>query len=652
LQVTGGALVISQLGGAGCDKAAPAATPDGASVPDAGATAGDADAISEEVDSGPPVGGTTTPPNILLLIIDESMWPRYAAGGYPKDYDDVLAFEASSTSSKYATYFPARQWFVKRGCTVLDRHTIASAACVPSRAVIFTGHYPTVHGLRYTDGIGKTGDEATYPWLDPAGTPTLGDWFHAGGFDTAYIGKWHISHPEGGEDAKAPPDVLAGWGFDLWDAPDGHGAGPHGLGVYRDPAWARKASQWLTDRKASGSKKPFFLVASLLNPHDIWAYPQPFYGSAENGAPGTAGEPQPVPTKGSKVVAADLQDNLDQDYAIKDERSLNAAGFAGGISKAPPSFSDDLAFKPTVQKAYRDNFKGAFTGIDQLAGRVPIPLDASWVAPYGDFYAYLNHKVEPELAKILSALDTTGLASNTIVVMIADHGDMNGAHGGMVQKWHSAYEEVIRVPMVVAGKGIGAGVKRVADHTSHVDLLPTLLGLAGLNPTTLASKITGHQVTAPVGANLTGLILGTGGAPTLPDGTPREGAFYATHDDVTADLDGGGESALPQPNRVHAVRTATRKVARYYDGHGTGKPDEYELYYLDKDPAERWNLYWRNPTTGQVEVPQASLEALGLVPVGADAATLEAARTSVLAEAEAMLGMLATYEKAYLIGSA
>ncbi|MEZ5269434.1 MAG: sulfatase-like hydrolase/transferase [Microthrixaceae bacterium] len=48
------------------------------------------------------------------------------------------------------------------------------------------------------------------------------------------------------------------------------------------------------------------------------------------------------------------------------------------------------------------------------------------------------------------SLERNGLAEDTIVVFTSDHGDLLGAHGGLVQKWYNAYEEAVHVPLVVA----------------------------------------------------------------------------------------------------------------------------------------------------------------------------------------------------------
>ena len=68
------------------------------------------------------------------------------------------------------------------------------------------------------------------------------------------------------------------------------------------------------------------------------------------------------------------------------------------------------------------------------------------------------------------------------MVFSSDHGDLQGAHNGMHEKWHVAYEEALHVPFVVSSPLLPGGARELDVPTSHADLIPTLLGLAGIDP--------------------------------------------------------------------------------------------------------------------------------------------------------------------------
>ena len=91
------------------------------------------------------------------------------------------------------------------------------------------------------------------------------------------------------------------------------------------------------------------------------------------------------------------------------------------------------------------------------------------------------------------------MADDTVVVFTSDHGDLVGAHGGLMQKWYNAYDEAIRVPLLVRGPGIVGDTGGVHTPTSHVDLLPTLLGLAGIDVERAAAIVAvEHDETQPL----------------------------------------------------------------------------------------------------------------------------------------------------------
>jgi arylsulfatase A-like enzyme len=119
--------------------------------------------------------------DVVILMTDQE---RAAP---PYESDEIIAWRASA--------LPGRRWFDEHGVSFVYHYT-GSLACVPSRPTMFTGHYPDVHGVTQTDGLGKDPDDSGMRWLRPGEVPTLGHWFRAAGFDAHYIGKWHLTHAD------------------------------------------------------------------------------------------------------------------------------------------------------------------------------------------------------------------------------------------------------------------------------------------------------------------------------------------------------------------------------------------------------------------------------------------------------------------------
>jgi len=94
-------------------------------------------------------------PNILLLMTDQE---RYAP---PYESPELAAFRL--------TQLPARARLRSAGLE-LHRHYAGSTACLPSRATLFTGQYPSLHGVTKTDGLAKPHNDPAMRWLDPAGS--------------------------------------------------------------------------------------------------------------------------------------------------------------------------------------------------------------------------------------------------------------------------------------------------------------------------------------------------------------------------------------------------------------------------------------------------------------------------------------------------
>lgn len=393
-------------------------------------------------------------PDIVIIMTDEE---RAAP---PYEAPEVLDWRERTLLG--------RKWFDTHGVS-FGRHYTGSLACVPSRPTIFTGQYPDLHGVTQTDGIGKVYDDSRMRWLRQGEVPTLGNWFRAAGYDTHYDGKWHISHADlhdettGGplatndDDGVVDPtavkryldaDPLAPYGFSGWVGPEPHGALLANAGVRRDPLIADRVVAWLEDRYARrragdpSATRPFLLVASFVNPHDIVLFPAWSRNSPVQPSPL---DPPPVP--------------------------------------AAPTADEDLSTKPAAQIAFREAY---------YSGYGPAPaVDRTYTRNaqrYRDLYYRLHAEVDGPIDRVRRAV--TDGSTDAVLVRTADHGDLLGAHGGLHQKWFNLYDEATRVPFVIARVGSRAtSARTVTVPTSHVDLVPTLLGAAGVDVAAVAATL-------------------------------------------------------------------------------------------------------------------------------------------------------------------
>ncbi|MCB1589627.1 MAG: sulfatase-like hydrolase/transferase, partial [Xanthomonadales bacterium] len=81
--------------------------------------------------------------NVLLITVDQMRYPRLRdGGGMAPDLKQVLSFQPLQADNSYAQYFPGFQR-LRRNAVVMRQHMIGTSACVPSRALIYTGQYGT-----------------------------------------------------------------------------------------------------------------------------------------------------------------------------------------------------------------------------------------------------------------------------------------------------------------------------------------------------------------------------------------------------------------------------------------------------------------------------------------------------------------------------
>ena len=518
-------------------------------------------------------------PNILLVLTDQLRYPP------PYESQDVQRFRRETFTGEES---------LRRSGISFRRHYTMAAACAPSRASLLTGQYPSLHGVTQTDGLAKSAESDEMFWLAPDTVPTLGDWFRAGGYRTFYKGKWHVSHahlddPDGEgflksiEDdgtqipeniaAYVEADLLDDWGFSEWVGPEPHGLGKRNTGTVKDAFTADETVALLERLDEEESDQPWLTVCSFLNPHDIAMF-------------------------GVIALAQGLRYDPDSIPEI-----ANA-----------PTHEEDLSTKPACQQSYVDAW-----------GKMLAPQP--WTETHRKFYYQLQGTVDDELAKVLDALRATRAYENTIVVFSSDHGDMLGAHGGMHQKWHNAYEETTHIPFLVSSPLIEGGPREIDALTSHADLIPTLLGFAGIDQTRALERVSvDHSEARPLpGRDLSGLILSGDGEP------PSDSVLFMTDDEISEGSAKPGSpfqrfamklkrySVIVQPNHIESVvaevevdgETHRVKFSRYHDNqqfwtvpgehddrlHGrktttVTEPelDEYELYDLTLDPLEERNL--------------------------------------------------------------
>jgi arylsulfatase A-like enzyme len=397
---------------------------------------------------------TDTRPDIVIIMTDEERAiPPYESADVRTWRDRVLT---------------GRRWFDEHGVS-FTRHYTGSLACVPSRPTIFTGQYPDLHGVTQTDGIGKAYNDSRMRWLRPGEVPTLGNWFRAAGYDTHYDGKWHISHADLEDPQTGKPlatnddhgnvdpaavqtyldaDPLAPYGFSGWVGPEPHGAGLANSGLRRDPLIAERVVAWLEDRYTrrragdADALRPFLLVASFVNPHDIVLFPTWVVRSPVKPSPLDPPHVPPAPTA-----------------------------------------DEDLRTKPAAQIAFRETYYSGYgpaAAVQQIYDRNS--------QRYRDLYYRLHAEVDAPIDRVRRAVSAG--SQDAVLVRTSDHGDLLGAHGGLHQKWFNLYDEATRVPFAIARVGRQATVPRVVDApTSHVDLVPTLLGAAGVDVAAVGASL-------------------------------------------------------------------------------------------------------------------------------------------------------------------
>ncbi len=387
--------------------------------------------------------------------------------------------------------------------------------CCPSRATILTGRY--AHNLQILGNAPPAGGFPVFKELGHEET-TVGVALQEAGYRTALIGKYLNAYPVGEAQTYVPP------GWDEWGVPSGgrpytqfnYTLNQNGELVQHAAAPADYLDDVLADQantfvsEASADGVPFFLLFTPYAPHK----------------PTT-----PAPR--------------------------HAALFPRAKVPRTPSFNEEnVKDKPAAVRALPKLSKGQISNLDNHYRMRLRSLQA----------------VDEAVALLVDTLERAGQLDNTFIIFTSDNGFHIGQHRMLAAK-HTAYEEDLRIPLIVRGPGVPAG-SRVDAFIESVDLAPTLAQLAGATlPVPPDGRsfvpLLAHPQRTP--ANWRRLVL------------LEQFRFLETPEDINSVLE---PSDTPEPleHVTHrGLRTSKYKFVEYSTG-------EREYYDLVKDPYELQNL--------------------------------------------------------------
>jgi len=498
--------------------------------------------------------GNAGPFNILFILTDQERFFR--PGELP------IGFR-----------LPAHERLMKQGTTFVN-HRINSCVCTPSRSVVYTGQH-----IQHT----KMFDNTNFPWITSMSTeiPTVGDMMRNAGYYSAYKGKWHLTKEFETVNKLGTPTKIFTQEMESYGFSDYLGVGDiiahHQGGYLHDGVIAAMAGSWLRGkgRELAAEGKPWFLAVNLVNPHDVMFY--------DTDAPGTKHQ-------ASKALSHVVREPNDPLYA-KQWRF-----------KLPPNHAQPFD-APGRPPAHRD----FLVSHDALVGEIPNE-EPRWRRRH-NYYLNCLRDVDRNIATLLAELDAAGLTERTIIVLTADHGDMDGAHL-LHAKGAVSYREQNHVPLIVAHPAYPGG-KQCAAVTSHLDLAPTLVAFTGADPAKRANIVKGLA-----GKDFSGVLAAPERAAV---NAVRDGALFNYNMFAYLDGDflqkavahikqGGKPDQLKQAGIVPDMRKrgAVRMVydgryvfARYFSPKQHNRPttledlyrlNDVEMYDTKADPLEMKNL--------------------------------------------------------------
>ncbi|WP_295811220.1 sulfatase-like hydrolase/transferase [uncultured Nitratireductor sp.] len=315
-----------------------------------------------------------------------------------------------------------------------ERAYASCPLCSPARASMFTGDYAFRHGMGTNcDMYHSLASELPMP------ERLLHHKLAAAGYRCGFVGKWHVGTTLGpgsfgfeGMDLSGYGNVTLSDGFLSYLRKNGLDYKIEPTLFFNPERQTMAAGRW---RGSVASTPSHYLTNYTIELLEEFARSDtPFFATLQYWDP-----------HAPHLVA-------DEFYGLTDRQKL----------RPWQNFVDDLSGKPRRVMRERDDFY-------RLHPRSDAEI-VEYIGLYCDHMAMLD----AEIGRLLEWLDQTGLASSTLVIFTSDHGDMTGAHGGLIDKG-LLYEEAIRIPLLFRHPDLPAGSRDAL--ASNMDIMTTVLSL-------------------------------------------------------------------------------------------------------------------------------------------------------------------------------